>query len=501
MTDYAPSKTKFRRVPGDPIQVQLHTLANGLKLFLSVHKDEPRVYTEIAVRAGSKHDPADTTGLAHYFEHMMFKGTDRMGSLDWPQEKILLDQIEEKFEDHRREHDPLKKRELYAEIDRLSFEAAKLAAANEYDKLVSAIGAKGTNAYTWVEQTVYVNDIPSNELERWFALESERFRRPILRLFHTELETVFEEYNISQDRDFRKSMQAMQLELTPTHPYGTQTTLGRGEDLKNPSQKNIYRFFDQYYVPNNLAIAMAGDFDPEQVVALAEKYFGHFEAKPVPPFHFDPQRELSVRAQSDVFGHETEWLEMGWRLPGAVSEEARLLPLVAYILHNSQAGLFDLNLIQQQRLLEAYAYPNVLEDFSSLLLQGKPREGQSLADVEKLLLEQMDMLRNGEFEDWLPQAVVKDMKLAEIRSFEKNKGRAGAMTSAFILGLPWSDMVQRWKKLEKVTKADIVAFAREHLRADNYAVVYKHHGDDPNQMKVDKPPITAIEVNRIDQSG
>jgi len=501
MTDYAPHRTKFHTVSGDPILVQMHTLANGLKLFLSVHKDEPRVYTEIAVRAGSKHDPAETTGLAHYFEHMMFKGTDRLGSLDWTQEKVLLDQIEEKFEEHRRERDPLKKKELYADIDRLSFEAAQFAAANEYDKLVSAIGAKGTNAYTWVEQTVYINDIPANELERWFALESERFRRPILRLFHTELETVFEEYNISQDRDIRKSMKAMQEELTPTHPYGTQTTLGRGEDLKNPSQKNIYRFFDQYYVPNNLAIVMAGDFDPEQTVALAEKYFGHFETKEIPVFHFEPQRPLVVRAQRDVYGHEPEWVEMGWRFPGAQSEEAQLLALVAGILHNSQAGLFDLNLIQQQQVLEAYAYPNVLEDYSSLLLHAKPREGQSLEEVERLLLQQMEYLRTGQFEDWLPQAVVKDMKLTEIRSFEKNKGRAGALTNAFILGLNWSETVQRWKRLEKITRADIIAFAQQHLRPDNYAIVFKHHGDDLNLMKVEKPPITAIEVNRTDSSG
>ena len=412
MTDYAPSKTKFRSVPGDPIQVQMHTLANGLKLFLSVNKYEPRVYTEIAVRAGSKHDPADTTGLAHYFEHMMFKGTDKMGSLDWPKEKVLLDQIEEKFEEHRREQDPLKKKELYAEIDLLSFEAAKLAAANEYDKLVSAIGAKGTNAYTWVEQTVYVNDIPSNELERWFALESERFRRPILRLFHTELETVFEEYNISQDRDFRKSMQAMQQELTPTHPYGTQTTLGRGEDLKNPSQKNIYRFFEQYYVPNNLAIVMAGDFDPDAGGGPGGKTF-----RAVP--HQNGARLFtSSRSANCRHGPSATCTAMkrnGWKWagdwPALIRKKHFCCRWSAYILHNSQAGLIDMNLIQQQRLLEAYAYPNVLEDFSSLFLQGKPREGQSLADVEKLLLEQMEMLRTGQFEDWLPQAVVKDMKL------------------------------------------------------------------------------------------
>ena len=411
MHEYAPQasqKVRFTSVPGDPAQVQMLTLDNGLRLFLSVNRDEPRVYTEIAVRAGSKHDPADTTGLAHYFEHMMFKGTDRMGTLNWTKESELLNQIEQKFEAHRNEQDPARKKELYTEIDKLSFEAARFAAANEYDKLVSAIGAKGTNAYTWVEQTVYVNDIPSNELERWFELESERFRRPVLRLFHTELETVFEEYNISQDKDFRKTLKALQETLTPTHPYGTQTTLGRGEDLKNPSQTNIYRFFDQYYVPNNMAVVMSGDFDPEEVARLAQKYFGSWKSGTVPVFRFEKQPELASRVRRDVYGNEAPWIEVGWRFPGASSQEALMLPLVAGILHNYQAGLFDLNIIQQQKLLEAYAYPRAYEDFSSLLLMAKPRDGQSLEEVENLLMEQIDLLREGKFEDWLPQAVVRD---------------------------------------------------------------------------------------------
>ena len=503
MHEFAPSgpKVKFKSVAGDPIQVQQYTLSNGLKLFLTVNKDEPRVYTEIAVRAGSKHDPADTTGLAHYFEHMMFKGTDRLGSLDWPKEKAILDQIELKFEAHRQEHDPAKKKELYAEIDRLSFEAAKLAAANEYDKLVSAIGAKGTNAYTWVEQTVYVNDIPSNELERWFELESERFRRPILRLFHTELETVFEEYNISQDKDFRKSLKAMQETLTPTHPYGTQTTLGRGEDLKNPSQTNIYNFFDQYYVPNNIGIIMSGDFDPAVVVKLAEQHFGSWTAKPIPPFKFEEQAPLRQRTKREVYGHEAPWIELGWRFPGASSEESAILPLIAGILHNYQAGLFDVNLIQKQLLLEAYAYPRPYEDFSSLLMLAKPREGQSLEAVEQLLMEQVENLRNGNFEDWLPEAVIKDLKLSEVKSFEKNQGRAATITGAFVLGIQWPDFIDRWKMLENLTKADIVAFAQKHIRPDNYAIVFKRQGEDNSVMKVDKPAITPIEVNREGVSG
>lgn len=501
MTTLAISKPTCTTIPGDPIHVQMHTLGNGLRLFLSVNKEEPRIYTEIAVRAGSKHDPADTTGLAHYFEHMMFKGTDRLGSLDWPREKVLLDRIEQLFEEHRTEKDPEKKKMLYAEIDRSSFEAAKLAAANEYDKLVSAIGAKGTNAYTWVEQTVYVNDIPANELERWFSLESERFRRPILRLFHTELETVFEEYNISQDRDFRKTLKALQETLTPSHPYGTQTTLGRGEDLKNPSQTNIYRFFDQYYVPNNMAIVLCGDFDPEQAIALAESHFGHFRPKTIPPFRPEPQPEMQSRVQRDIYGQEANWIEMGWRFPGAGSEEAVLLPLIAGILHNYQAGLFDLHLLQGQQVLEAYAYPRVYEDYCSLVVFGKPREGQSLEAVEKLLNQQIENLRQGNFEDWLPGAVVKDLKLSETKEFEKNQGRANALTTAFVLGIEWADVVRRWEKLEHITKADVVAFAQKNLRPDNYAVVYKHHGEDTTVLKVDKPPITPVELNRTDASA
>jgi predicted Zn-dependent peptidase len=500
MTAYAPDKVRFQTVADDPIHVQMHTLSNGLKLFLSINKDEPRIYTEIAVRAGSKHDPADTTGLAHYFEHMMFKGTDRLGSLDWDQEKPVLDRIEQLFEEHRAETDETRKKTLYAEIDRLSFEAAKFAAANEYDKLVSAIGAKGTNAYTWVEQTVYVNDIPSNELERWFSLESERFRRPILRLFHTELETVFEEYNIAQDRDFRKVSKAMQAELTPTHPYGTQTTLGRGEDLKNPSQTNIYRFFERYYVPNNMAMVLCGDFEPEAAVALAEQYFGQFPTQPLPAFTFEPQREITSRIQRDVYGTEAGWVEIGWRFPGASTAETTVLPLVTNLLHNYQAGLFDINLIQQQQLLEAYAYPRIHEDYSTLLLHAKPREGQTLEEVERLLLAEIEKLRNGEFEDWLPAAVVKDLKLSEIKEFEKNQGRAGAITQTYILGVSWHDYIHRWERLERFGKAEIVEFARKHLRPDNYVVVYKHTGEDPSVMKVEKPPITPIEVNRTDVS-
>jgi predicted Zn-dependent peptidase len=238
--------TKEDPVKGDPIDAHIFTLDNGLKVYLSVNKDEPRVQTYIAVRAGSKYDPAETTGLAHYLEHMLFKGTSLIGTIDWENESAVLQQISDLYEDHKNAERPDTKASIYAQIDSLSYVASTFAVPNEYDKMVSMLGARGTNAFTSNDQTVYVNNIPSNEIERWLMLESERFGELVLRLFHTELETVYEEFNINQDRDGRWSYQAVWEGLHPEHPYGTQSTIGLGEHLKNPSMVNIHEYFDNY---------------------------------------------------------------------------------------------------------------------------------------------------------------------------------------------------------------------------------------------------------------
>ena len=163
-----------------PFPATQHTLANGLTLYFSPNPAEPRIYTQIAVRAGSKHDPEQSTGLAHYLEHMLFKGTDKIGSSDWAAEEPLLHEIAEAYEAHRRSTDPAKRRSLYRRIDQLSQRAAAYALPGEYDRIIAQLGARDTNAYTWVDQTVFLNDIPSNELARWMELEAERFSRLVL---------------------------------------------------------------------------------------------------------------------------------------------------------------------------------------------------------------------------------------------------------------------------------------------------------------------------------
>ena len=255
----------------DPINAQIYTLDNGLKVYLSVNKDQPRVQTFIAVNTGSTNDPSDVTGLAHYLEHMVFKGTSNFATLDWEKEKVLLQEISDLYELHRAESDPDKKKVIYAKIDSVSGEAAKYAIPNEYDKMISGLGAKGTNAFTSMERTAYINDIPSTELEKWMKVESERFSELVLRLFHTELEAVYEEFNRGQDNDYRKAYAAMNEIMFTKHQYGTQTTIGEGEHLKNPSMVKIHEYFDTYYVPNNMAICLAGDFDPDVTLAMIKK--------------------------------------------------------------------------------------------------------------------------------------------------------------------------------------------------------------------------------------
>ncbi len=493
------SRYQYPSLPGDPLAVKQYQLANGLRLYLSPNAVEPRIFTNIAVRAGSKQDPADTTGLAHYMEHLLFKGTSRLGALNWEEESKLLERIADLYETRRATADEGRREALYTEIDRLSSEAARLAAPNEYDKLVTAIGATDTNAYTWFDQTVFVNDIPANELERWMQLEAERFRMMALRLFHTELETVYEEFNISQDRDSRKASNALRRLLFPTHPYGSQTTLGSAQHLKNPSLRKIQAFFQTYYTPNNMAIVLAGDFDPDEAIRLAERYFGGYEARPAPPFRAAPQPHFTAPRQADVYGQESPFVEIAWRFPGAGSRESTWLHLLEGVFSNGQAGLFDLNLQQPQRLLDSEAWVWRYADYSVFGLFGQPRKGQSLEEVTRLLLEQVEVCRRGDFPDWLLEAVVREEKYDRLKALERNKDRVSMMSYAFLMGIPWSAVVNYIAELERVTKAELVDFARRRL-TEGYAIVRKHQGPDPSVIKVKKPPITPVSLNRTGQS-
>ncbi|MBR5844927.1 MAG: insulinase family protein [Rikenellaceae bacterium] len=495
------SKYAYESVKGDPTQTRIYTLDNGLKVYMSVSDEEPRIQTYIAVRVGGKNDPAETTGLAHYFEHLMFKGSEKFGTQNYEAEKPLLDEIEQLFEVYRKTEDEAERKALYKRIDSISYEASKLAIPNEYDKLMASIGAQGTNAYTGYDMTVYVENIPSNQIENWLKIESDRFKNVVIRGFHTELETIYEEKNMSLTQDNRKVYEAMNAALFPNHPYGRQTVLGTQEHLKNPSITNVKNYHDQYYVPNNMAICLSGDFDPEQMIAMIDQYFGDMEPNPsIPVLEYEPEQPITEPIVKEVLGLDAANVAIGWRLGGATSDDADLANIVGSILFNGQAGLIDINLNQQQKTLSAYGYPSLSADYGYMQLAGRPKQGQTLEEVRDLLLGEVAKLRAGEFDEKLIAAAVNNYKLEMMQYLDSNDGRADAYVQSFINGVEWKDEVAMFDRLSKITKEDIVRFANEKMGEQSYAIIYKRQGKDPNEQKIAKPEITPIVTNRDAQS-
>jgi predicted Zn-dependent peptidase len=467
-------------------------------VYLSVYKNAPRIQTYIVTRAGSKNDPATATGLAHYLEHMLFKGTDKFGTKDYEHEKVYVDRIIELYDVHAKTTDPAERKRIYRQIDSLSLIASNYAIPNEYDKMTAYIGATGTNASTWDEKTVYQNDIPSNQLENFLKIEAERFRNPVMRLFHTELEAVYEEKNRGLDNDYVQAYEKLYAGVYKKHPYGQQTGIGTIEHLKNPSIKTVMEYYNTYYVPNNMAICLSGDFDPDTAIRMIDKYFGSAPSKEVPVYSPPAEDPISSPEIIEHYGPNAEFLLLAFRLPGANTREADLLTLMDMLLSNSKAGLVDLNLNQAQKVLSAGTNPDINTDYSTFLMSGEPREGQTLDEVRDLLLSQIELIKNGDFPDWLPSAVLTDLKLRQLSGFESNENRADAFVQSFTMKIPWDEYILELDRLSKYTKEDIVNFARQNFK-NNYVAVYKKTGENKVQ-KVEKPEITPVNLNREDIS-
>lgn len=490
------SKYKYETVKGDPMDTRIYTLDNGLTVYMSVNQDEPRIQTYIAVRTGSKNDPAETTGLAHYLEHIMFKGTEHFGTADYEAEKVYLDDIEARYENYRTLTDPEERREAYHGIDSVSQLAAQYFIPNEYDKLMSAIGAEGTNAYTSNDVTCYVENIPSNEIENWAKIQSDRFQHMVVRGFHTELEAVYEEYNIGIAQDQRKIWAALYAMLYPEHPYGTQTTIGTQQHLQNPSITNIKNYFNKWYRPNNVAICMAGDFDPDKTIAIIDKYFGSWQpGEDVKQPVFPAMKPIESPRDTTIYGLEAESIWMGWRFDRASSMQIDTLDIITEMLSNGTAGLIDLDINNQMKMLGAWAFNESMRDYSSFVMGGNPKEGQTLEEVRALLLAEIDKLKKGDFSDDLLPSVINNYKLNYFTRMERNSSRANQYVEAFITEKPWSQQVGYIDRISGITKDQIVAFANKYLN-DNYIVVYKRQGVDENLKKIDKPQITPIPANR-----
>ena len=490
---------KYIEIPNDPLNTRIYTLENGLTVFLSKNTIKPNIHSYIAVKAGSSYDPADNTGLAHYLEHRLLKGTSKFGTNDWQKEKFYLDRITLLYEQHKKESDPIKKKNIYHAIDSVSKIASTFAIPNEFDKMMSSIGANGVNAFTSFDQTVYTEEIPANQLEKWAIIESERMSNLVLRIFHTELEAVYEEFNIGQDDDANQAFDALMNGLFPSHPYGTQTTIGLGAHLKNPSMLAIDKYFRKYYVPNNMAICLSGDLDYETTMQIITKHFGTWKRSDQLRDTINIPNRITKSIVREVFGPKEEYVLIGYGAPRFSPRESILMLITDALLANQKAGLLDLNLVQPQKVLDASTLYSIQKDAAIMALKGNPREGQSLEEVRALLYKEIEKLKTGQFDASNITAAIKLIKLRKMKEHESNEQRAYEYMDVFTRNQNYDSAVYYWNQIDQITKNDILEFVNKLFTYD--VTVFKKNGNPKGIVKVEKPAITPIETNRNMESN
>ena len=369
---------------------------------------------------------------------------------------------------------------------------AQLAAAyeipNEMDKLYKSMGEQGLNAHTWHEETVYQVNLPANRLEQWAMIESERFAHPAFRLFQPELEIVYEEKNQTLDSKEAIIHFAVNKLLYKNHPYGQQTTIGEVEHLKNPSLKNMYEFYQKNYVPGNMAVVISGDIHPRRTMKVIDRYFSAWKARPVPSPGQWEEKPLQGAERVTVKYKGEEYVLLAFRTPGRNHPDAEALKLVDMILNNATAGLIDLNLNQQQKVRRAGSSPELNNDFGAEYLWGIPKKDQPLREVEELLLQQIELIKKGEFEDWIIPAIITDFKKNRKAQLESDDARVALMRNAFLAFQDWDDALREIDRMEKLTKQDVVRVANRHFGA-GYVAGYRL--DEQHEVpRIEKPPIS-----------
>ncbi len=480
--------------------VQKIVLDNGLTVYLSEDRTQKDVLGAVVVRGGAKLDPADASGTAHYFEHMMFKGSTSLGTTNYKQEKPILDSIRAQYELLRLDREDEEFRAaVLKKIDGLSVRASEYAIPNEFSKVMSSIGGTGVNAYTTYENIVYHNSFPAQSIEQWVELYVDRFQSPVFRLFQSELETVYEEKNRSEDNIFRRIIQEVYVNFYPNSVYGKKTVLGTIDDLKNPSIAAMETYFKDNYNATNMALVLIGDFDSRTVQNLLTARFGMIrsgEKAKMPSATeapFDGRVVVKKRLSPIALGI------LGYRTVPIAHKDELTLDVIAKLLTNDdQTGLID-TLSVGQELLEAQVFVDKHYDKSGFFVFFAPKPIiQSVSKGEKLVLKQINKLKAGDFDDDLLSAVIVSMQKNELVNLENNRYKLSKIIDAYMTEKQLNTNEYQ-AKLNKITKAEIIRVANLYF-GENYLSFQSKMGF-PKKHILDKPKNTPLSfVNKDVQS-
>ena len=469
----------------DALQVQTLRLHNGFTVWLNVDHSQPKVYGAVVVRAGAKDCP--NTGIAHYFEHLMFKGTDKIGTVDYAKEKPWLDSISRQYDLLAITRDAVRRRAIQQHINELSIRAADYAIPNEFQNLVTRFGGTGLNAYTSFDETVFHNSFSPQYLPQWCELNAGRFLSPVFRLFQGELETVYEEKNMYADNMLVQAAEAAQRYALAGTPYAY-PIIGATDSLKNPRLSEMMRFYRRYYVAGNMGLILSGDIRTDSILPLLERTFGqlpHGEA-PVSPRaqlrDFCGSKPLKVKIPIPIVKAE------GYAFQAPSEHSRDYVPfqvLTAMLSNRAKTGLLD-SLDNAGRVMAAMAMGYDFKDFSAYGFGFVPNlPFGSKRRAAQRCWQAVDRLRTGQFADSQLQAAKLSLRRQKLMALETISGRSAAMINAFSHGLSWDDVLQQAQRIDKVSHEDIVRVARTYFNDDSL-VVRKAFGRYPKE-KVSQP--------------
>ena len=475
----------------DGLKVDIYKLDNGLTVYLNEDHNETSVFGAVVVDGGGKVDPSDATGIAHYLEHMLFKGTQEMGTIDFESEKVYLDSIRIKYDELAVTENSEARLEIQKEINRLNLKASEYAIPNEFNRLAEMMGGTWINAYTSNDQIVYMNKFPGNQIEKWIDLYRARFENPVFRLFQSELETVYEEKNRSADNFFGNLFEEFLSNFFKNHPYGQQTILGSIEHLKSPSLTKMQEYYDKYYIANNMALVLCGDFNIEEVKPIIAEKFGTFRSGVLPePLGisedaFNGREFIKKRLTPMKVG------VVGFRGVSANHPDELALDFVQQMLSNKyKTGLLD-KLSTDGKILGAGAFPMSFVDHGALMFFFMPKiPFQGLKKVEKLVLAEANKIKSGEFDEKLVDMIKLGMNRDYQQRLENMQNRLFLFVNAHTNKQSWSQIKSYPDMVDAITKEDIVRVANKYL-GDDYLAMYSKTGF-PKKEKLDKPPYEPV---------
>ena len=481
------------------LKVKEYRLENGLTVWLNEDHSQPKVFGAVVVKAGAKDCP--DTGIAHYFEHMMFKGTDRIGTLDYESEKVLLDSIAMKYDELAMTEDTVARARLQKEINELSIRSSEYVIPNEFNRLINRFGGSGLNAATSYDATIYFNTFSPQYMVQWAEINSERLINPVFRLFQSELETVYEEKNMYGDFIGGQVMDTLMARYFGPHPYAY-PIIGSTKNLKNPRLTEMHKFFEDYYVASNMALILSGDFDAQQVMPILEKAFSRIrsgnapkqEKVMLPPFN--GRETMKVKFPIPFI----KAMGLGFRGVSANHEDQVALNIAVNLLNNANGTGYLDKLMVEHKLMGALAINESMNEAGILAVAIMPKLLiQSYSSAEKMVWDEINRVKNGDFSDEMFNSLKLEQKRQYASSLENIDSRATIMMNLFSQGKSWNDYLNEVARIESITKEDVVRVAQKYF-SNNYLCVTKSTGKYPKD-NLPKPAFSPVVPRNADASS